>query len=718
MYSFIGFTNFDKTPLKPMPNNQAPFFKFLFPFVLGIATNIYLDIAPPFFLLVIIFSAFVVCLVLSQYAKIHWNFRWIFGLITFLFFLVSGALITKQGQSVSCIENNTKISAIIRLVDIPEIRTTSTRVAAEISMVQVDNEWKQVNEKTLLYFSTSDSLSKNLTYGDIIAIKAQFKSPPGEQNPYQFNYKAYLEKKDIHRVAFVSSANWFRVGNKQKRAYALSLKLRNSLMHLYTKVGIEGENLAVLTALTMGYKNLLDQETRKAFTASGAMHILAVSGLHVGVLFATLSLLLFFLNSSSRGRIIKALILIVFLWFYAYFTGLSPSVVRASLMFSLVTLGTAFSRKTNIYNTLSASAFVILALNPMLITEVGFQLSYSAVLSIVFFYPHIYKVIYVKNRLLNSVWQLLAVSLAAQLGTFALGLFYFNQFSNLFLFTNLYAIPLATVAIYASVALLLLGSFIPFLGVFFGWVLNHTLSALSYLVHFTENIPYSTSEGVFISATQAIVLTLALLMLALLLQHRKVQYLFIMLACFLILFIEQSVRYIIQNEESEMVVFADSHKSILGFRNGLNLTLFTTDTLNCSASDFNFTLGGYLNRVGAENDIAIQSFSELQSINENKVCALTQNQVGLWLHFDGRLIAIPNHKTVNRYSAQKPMRVDMVLVNKESATNFSKIASIFNSDIFVIDQTVAQWQVARIKELASEMHLNCYFIADNGAFVL
>ncbi len=700
-----------------MPNNQAPFFKFLLPFVLGIAANIYLDLTPSFFLLLIVFAAFVACLVLWQYAKIHWNYRWIFGLTTFLFFLVSGAFLTKQEQSVSCIENDAELSAIVRLIDIPEVRVTSTRVTAEVSMVQRNDEWKQVNEKVLLYFSSADSLSKNLVYGDIVAVKAQFRSPPGEQNPFQFSYKAYLEKKNIYRTAFVSSGSWFRVDSKPKKAYALSLKLRNSLISLYTKAGIEDQNLAVLTALTMGYKSLLDQETRKAFSSSGAMHILAVSGLHVGILFATLSAFLFFLNKFRKGRVLKALILIAFLWLYAYFTGLSPSVVRAALMFSLVTIGTAFSRKTNIYNTLSASAFVILVLNPMLITEVGFQLSYSAVLAIVFFHPHIYKVFYVKNRFLNSVWELLSVSLAAQLGTFALGLFYFNQFSNLFLFTNLYAIPLAAIIIYLSVALVL-SSFIPFLSSLVGWVLKQALSGLTYLVHFTENIPYSTSEGIFISTTQVIVLTIAILSLALLLQHRKKLYLFVTLACFLIIFTERSARYVLRGKTSETVFFADSHQSILGFRKGSELALFSTDTLNCSARDYDFALGGYLNRVGVKNDIAIQSVSKLHPTSKTKIYELSQNRLGQWLYFNGRLIAIPNPEAVSFYSAQKPMRVDMVLVSKGSATYFSKIASIFNPSIFVIDQTVAQWQVERIKKLALEMNLTCYFIAESGALVL
>lgn len=700
-----------------MPNTQVPFFKFLLPFVLGIAANIYLGIAPPFYILIIVFSIFTICLILSQYAKIHWNNRWVLGLITFLFFLLSGTFITKQEQSVSGIENNTELGAIVRLIDMPEIRVTSTRVTAEVSKIQRNNEWEQVDEKILIYFSASDSLSKHLTYGDIIAVRAQFKSPPGEQNPYRFNYRAYLEKKNIHRVAFIPSDNWLKIGNKQKGHYAISLKLRESLLSLYAKAGIEGENLAVLTALTMGYKNLLDQETRQAFSASGAMHILAVSGLHVGVLFATLSALLFFLNRFRRGRILKALILIAFLWLYAYFTGLSPSVVRASLMFSLVTLGTAFSRKTNIYNTLSASAFIILVLNPMIITEVGFQLSYAAVLAIVFFYPHIYKIIYVKNRHLDIVWQLLVVSLSAQLGTFALGLFYFNQFSNLFLFTNLYAIPLATIIIYLAVTLIL-GSFIPFVGSLIGWVLNQVLSSLSYLVHFTESIPYSTCEGIFISSTQAIFIVVAIVSLALLLQYRKVSYLFMMLLCFLGVFTEQSARYVRQSKTSELVVFADNHASILGFRKGNNLALLSADTLNCSASHHSFTLGGYLNRVGAKEDIVIQPVFNLKDTHENGIYNIAHNELGQWFSFKGKLIAIPNPKTVKHYSAKKPMNLDMVLINRESAACFSKLVSLFNPNVFVVDQTVAHWQVARIKELASELSLTCYFISENGALVL
>ena len=702
--------------LKPMPNTRAPFFKFLLPFVLGILANIYLNITPPFLLLVIIFSIFIFCLILMQYAKIHWNFRWIFGFILSLFLLVVGAFITEQGKSESKLDNDKEVNAIVRLIDMPEVRVTSTRVTAEVSKVLQNNEWKELDEKTLLYFSTSDSLSKQLTYGDIIAVRGQFKSPPDEQNPYQFSYRAYLEKKNIHRIAFIPSDNWFKISNRQKWYYATSLKLRNVLLSIYAKAGLEGENLAILTALTMGYKNLLDQETRQAFSASGAMHILAVSGLHVGVLFATLSAFLFFLNSSWRGRVIKALILIAFLWIYAYFTGLSPSVVRASLMFSLVTLGTAFNRKTNIYNTLSASAFVILVLNPMLITEVGFQLSYSAVLAIVFFYPHIYKVFYIKNRFLDSIWKLLVVSISAQLGTFALGLFYFNQFSNFFLFTNLYAIPLATVIIYLSVALILC-SFIPFISSLVGWCLNQALSGLNYLVHFTESIPHSTSEGVFISANQATFIVAAIVSLAFLLQYRKVQYLFLMLICFLAVFVEQSVRSVKLSETAELIVFADSHESIFSFRKGNNLVLFSTDTLSCSASQYSFTLDGYLNRVGFNKDAVIQSIHNLDVTSKDEIYVATHNKLCHWFIFNDILMAIPNPETVKYYSAKAPMHLDMVLVNRASAKHFSKIVNLFNPNVFVIDQTVAQWQVARIKELALELSLTCYFISDKGALI-
>ena len=229
-----------------------------------------------------------------------------------------------------------------------------------------------------------------------------------------------------------------------------ALKLRKSFINIFENQGISGRNFAVVTALVLGMDDYLDNDTRKEFSSAGAIHILCVSGLHVGVIYMVLNALLFFLKRNKYARALRSLILLIGIWFYAMLTGLAPAVLRAATMFSFVIIGTGIKRKAGVFNSLTVSAFILLLFNPFLIYNVGFQLSYAAVIAIVAIQPTIYQIWQPKNKIADNIWGITTVSVAAQLGTAPLGLFYFHQFPNYFIITNLIAIPLATLILYAG----------------------------------------------------------------------------------------------------------------------------------------------------------------------------------------------------------------------------------------------------------------------------
>jgi len=699
---------------------QVPFFKLLLPFTGGIIMALVLDFQFSPLQAIVVVSSLFGLLIASFAIPFTWAYRWVFGVVVSLFLFVAGFSLTQLTQSSSAIDQSQDYRTIARVIDAPEVRLSSTRVHVTLTMVHSNNEWKSVNEKSLLYFSASDSLVSELKYGDVLVLKSNFTAPPDAKNPYQFNYAKYLAKRNIYWVSFVPADHWMRVGARPHWLHSTTSMLRAGLLSLFQRVGIEGENLAVLSALTMGYKSLLDQETRRVFSASGAMHILAVSGLHVGILYATLSAFLFFFGSGRRAKLYKALLLILFLWFFAVFTGLSPSVMRASLMFSFVIMGTAFSHQSSIYNTLCASAFVMLVANPMLITEVGFQLSYLAVISIVFFYPYIYNLLYIKNRVVDKVWGLVAVSLAAQLGTFVLGLYYFNQFPNYFLLTNLFAIPMAFIILYLAIGLLVFSP-IPILANALGWLLNESLSLLNYLVRFTEGLPYSTTTGISISETQAVSLLLAILMLAFLLENRKPVYLRLMLASLLFFFVENAYRYTVASRESELVMFAHRQKSLLSFREGSSVALCAVDTTTGQfANAYSFILGGYLNRIGASSDLQVIPINhpDVTDGGLRDVVSLSKNELGSWLHFSDKLIFIPEPSDVNRAMSAHRLHVDLMLITRGVAHLFPALLNIVSPKLVVVDETVPSWQLASISEHAKAHAVELYSIAQRGALVL
>ena len=234
-------------------------------------------------------------------------------------------------------------------------------------------------------------------------------------------------------------------------------------MELYHRLGFQGDNLAVLSALTVGDKENLSEDMRETYSIAGASHVLALSGLHIGLL-STL-FLFFFSFLWKRWAAFKPLgffLVILFLWAFAFLTGLSSSVVRSVIMFSLLVVSRLQSEKLLSLNTLAATAFLMLLYNPLWLFDVGFQLSFVAVVSILLIQPKLYSLLSVRRCIPRYVWGLLTVSVAAQIGTAPLVIFYFSRFSTHFLLTNLWVIPMVTLILYSAVLMLILTPF-PFL---------------------------------------------------------------------------------------------------------------------------------------------------------------------------------------------------------------------------------------------------------------
>jgi len=700
----------------------------LIPFVLGIITALVSPVnkIPPDILsisTVVLLATSLLVLVIP----LKWRYRWVVGINIYLFLLTTGIVITYNFTQESRIIAGIEKKAIVRLIDLPEKRTSSIRGQAIVMSIFENETWVPVNEKTILYFKNDDSLVQNLDYGSILAVNVIFDEPPEAQNPCQFNYKEYLKTKQIHRVAFVKSENWIHVEKRTNPIFSVSFYLRNKLVKLFEESGIYGQNLAVLSALTMGYKNLLDDETRRIFSASGAMHILAVSGLHVGVLFFIVSSILFFLDRTKKGKKIKAIILILFLWFFAIFTGLSPSVLRASLMFSLVILGTAVNRKTNIYNTLSASAFVLLCFNPMLIKEIGFQLSYLAVTSIVFFYPHIYKLIYVRNKWLDKVWSLIAVSIAAQAGTFPLGLYYFHQFPNYFLLTNLFAIPLASIILYL-VVLFLFFSFIPATTKIIGFLIDQTLSLLNYLVGFTESLPYSITSELSINNYQVILLLGSIVTLILFFEKRRFAFLAMFLGCLLLHFSIQSFKKINQLNEQEVVVFNIPGVTTIGFTHEGNVTFAVTDTtLSNLLEVYSFQIRGYVNSKGLNVNskthhltatISTTKNTEHTADKENWGFYTSVNSAGSVIDFMGKIIFIPDGKMLSNAIASKKLEVDLMIITSNFGKSSDKLFNLVSPKLVVIDSSVPPWELEKMLQILDEKGIEHHSVQQKGAFTL
>ena len=308
-------------------------------------------------------------------------------------------------------------------------------------------------------------------------------------NPHQFNYKSYLEKQGIYHQFFIDKTQFFKLNTKSNTLFGLSSKFRNQIQKSLKKYNFKDNELAVINALLLGQRQDISKELITDYQRAGAIHILAVSGLHVGIILLILSFIFKPLEKLKYGKFIKTVVIVLLLWMFAFIAGLSASVVRAVTMFTFLAIGMSFNRKNVVSFSFLTSMFFLLLIKPMFLFDVGFQLSYLAVFGILWTQPKIYSIWKPKNKIIDFFWQLFTVSIAAQIGILPLSIYYFQQFPGLFLASNLVIIPFLGAILIGGVLVIVtsLINILPqFLADFYGTIISLMNAFVSWISHQEE----------------------------------------------------------------------------------------------------------------------------------------------------------------------------------------------------------------------------------------
>ena len=347
-----------------------------------------------------------------------------------------------------------------QITSVPQTRAKTMKAEAKLVWRKDSLSIKKADERVILYIRR-DSASEALQQGDSVLLYGAI-THSNRGNPYEFDYDSWLRQQGIAGVIFLDKTEWILTGHKDiYTPKAIADRCRRWFVNILQEHDITGTELGVVAAMTVGEREELDNETRRQYSAAGAMHVLAVSGLHTGIVYWAIMFLLTgfgylpVLYEQKRRKWITAVVCVLCLWCYAFLTGMSPSVMRASLMITVFLTGYAFGRNNISANTIAAAAFFNLLFEPEALFSVSFQLSYAAVLGIIMFYWKISGLFHVKIKVLRWLWQLFSVSIAAQIGTLPITLWYFQQASNWFALTNILVIPLAYVIICFSFVLVL-----------------------------------------------------------------------------------------------------------------------------------------------------------------------------------------------------------------------------------------------------------------------
>ena len=408
---------------------------------------------------------FVLSVLLSSifYFSKTYRIRFLFGIsVSLSFLLLGGILFVISLENIHHEWDSDKAVYVASVCDIPRVKGKTIQATVNVKKVKdvATGSWKLVNKQILLYWMP-DSMQPPLQCGDRMCFWAHVGMPMFDADFTGFDYGQYLQRQGISGTAIVYSGYWRKLLQPSTPTFKMqALMLREQIVKKFRIWSLEDDVLAIISALTVGDKSKLTREIKATYNAAGASHILALSGLHIGILSMILSWLFYPLRRVCGGKWIASFLIVGLLWGFAFLSGLSPSVIRAVTMFSAYVVASIFSEdRFSGFSALTLTAFIMLIYQPMYLFDVGFQLSFMAVLGIFLFYPLIDSLFVVRNKIVAYLWNIISLSLAAQLATLPLILYYFGTFPVYFLLSNLVVAPIAVFILSATLLALALGVF-------------------------------------------------------------------------------------------------------------------------------------------------------------------------------------------------------------------------------------------------------------------
>ena len=569
------------------------------------------------------------------------------------------------------------------------LKSTNYYDKYEASVLQINNE-KSLGK--ILVNVQRDSLLEGFQVDDQILTRSFFKEISQPKNPYEFNYNKYLKNQQIQYQIYLKN-NEFLISEDQTHTLkGIAAIIRNKINTALIQNGFQGDELAVIDALLLGQRQHISNDLRQSYTGAGAIHILAVSGLHVGIILLILSFLLKPIHQFKNGKLIASFIIVISLWLFALIAGLSASVVRAVAMFTAITVGMYSNRPSNIYNTLFISMFFLLIFNPNYLFEVGFQLSYLAVFSIVWIQPKLDSLITIDNWLLHKAWQLFTVSMAAQIGVVPLSLYYFHQFPGLFFISNLLIIPFLGTILTVGVLVIILA----LIGVLPSFLSDSYIFVIQQLNNF---VSWISNQQVFIiqNITFSILVLLASYVFIFFVfkwtEKRNFNRLILVLVSIMLIqgvFIFE--KYKITSNHS-FIIFNKSKETVIGNR------VEGIVQVQSSKKDFstsNNPLKNYVVGTGIDSIIIENNINNLHSFMDTTIFVVDS-------------LGVYNIRTV---------QPDFVVLRQSPKINLERLITVLKPKLIITDGSNYKSYVKKWKQTCVKTKTPFYNTMQNGAYIL
>lgn len=647
--------------------SKTPYVKLLIPAIIAIIVSTYYTIG--LFSIVIACIGFAVTILSFYIPNQHkYRFRWVSGVGIFISIFGIFSLSTSIRSKQAAYDFDDEASYYIATVKgFPQEKTKS---------IALDLDIKHPKRKKIVSYLQKEEMALLLSPGDEIIFHSKINPFENFGNPDDFDYKRYMQNKGFAGSSYIPTEAWSKTNRQNKKSITNYAQiLRRKALALYHSFNLSHDANAFISALTLGHKDDLSGNLKEAFQASGTSHILAVSGLHVGIIYTVLSLMFSLFSKTFKRLKISQFLIIGSLWLYAIIAGLSPSILRATIMLSIVSVGTIFRKQTYLVNILAATAFFILAHNPLQLFDVGFQMSFAAVAAIFYINPLINGILRVEHKGLKYLWSLLTVSISAQLGVLPITLYYFGTFPTYFFISNLIIIPFIGVIIYLCFALLLISA-IQSLDLFSVSIiykparlaLEATTELVLKTVYWIESLPMSQIDNQHLTLFQTIISITTIV--------------------FAIAFIKtKSPKIIISTLASTLIL------------------LFTFINQHLKQSPTHIAIFNTPNRT----DIALYV--------DNKREHLDFKENGFIPHDSIRILLLSENR-LSKIRTNSVLEVDILILAKDKSFSITKLNEIFKYNKLILDSTIPEYIKMKWIEECKGTDVEVYDVSKKGAYLI
>lgn len=708
-----------------------PFVRFTLALIVGIVGYYYCPILPFNWVLTSLFVLLIFYGILYRHSRTA-NWTVTAGMTATLWMIGLGYALTyvktEHNSPLSFTKNVDKITYTqIRIATLPEEKASVWKTTATVDKVWIGGKSQLTKGKVLLYLQR-ERLSKPAV-GDIFLIKNAPSRIEAPKNPLEFDYQQYMRFQNIEYQYFLNELNVVKLGYQPPFwLYDWAIQINQRADEILTTYIPTKTAYGVANAMILGLRDDLDNNLIQAYSAAGAIHVLSVSGLHVGVIYAVLYSLLAFLRRRNQpfSNALFVIIILSLLWFYALVTGLSSPVLRSTLMFSIFLIADVWKKDQNAYNTVAFSAFMLLLWNPYFIFNVGFQLSYLAVFGMIYFQPLLNPLVVIDKKknwvywLLDRLWKVTTVAIAAQIATLPVTIYYFHQFPNYFLFANPVVILLSSIVLclglgFVAITNLLLWLHLPKVLTFLAMLLHYSIDFLNGSVLFVEKLPWSITTFLYLQTWEMWIMYLFIVAMIALTETQQAKWIYVAILSLSLLISTNVLDFLKHRQQESLTVLSVPKHTVISVVEGRKAYLLADSGFLKTRSNIAFRLTNYWSSLGVTDTLSID-------LQQDKVIkpsfALTHLGENTCLAWYGKTFLILRESLKNKRIKLFNHKVDYLILANKSVKDLEDVQNNITYTHLVIDGSYTDWYADKLSTKAQESGKMCVNLRKEKALII